>query len=257
MANFKQNIKKILSETIRMTLTKDGMIIINKIIDFLNSKMVHNCLELESTKDEMNAVTVRNVVDNFFPANLKRLALAEGNRILMLYNNGLISYKPHYPDVVKRKKKTKKAIEVEAMEFNAGISVLKSLIFPEASFQDQAKTILCELLEEVAIKISDFVPLKKSDNIILEDIRAALGQVLPPELSKHALAEGARIAMLFEMGMLQAMDRKVKEDDRKPVRKRQRSQSVKTPPSSKRQRRPSARKASKKKGNRKINKKKN
>ena len=247
MVNYKQSIKKIVSETMDMSLTKNGTDIINKLIDSLNLKLVNFCLELDRTKDEMNVVKVRNVVNELYPGNLKGLALAEGNRILTLYNNGLIAYKPDYPDLAKRKKKTKKAIAVEALEFTGGISVLTSMIFPEVSLQDQANGILCDLLEEIAMKISDLAQEKKNDNITLEDVRDALGHLFPPEILKHALAEGARTTMLYETGMLREMDRKVKEDGRKPARKMQRSPSIKTPPIPRKRRKPSARKISKKK----------
>lgn len=197
--NYKTSIKKCLSDVVgNFTIDKNGMNLMNRLFQNLNSKLIHKSLDVASGAATVTLLHARSAVNDLFTGNLKFCAFAECDRILSLYSNGLIEYTPVTKWFAqKKKKKTKKAIVDAAKEFTVGVSDLKSLIFPQASLPTRTATIVCELLEELAVKLSYFIQSKVKNSIKKENVRDAIENLLPGQVSKHAIAEGARMVFLY------------------------------------------------------------
>lgn len=198
--NYKPGIKKCLSDIPgNFTIYRNWIDLLNRLFLNLNSKLINKSLDVASGTSNVTAIHARNAVDDLFVGNLKFCAFAECNRVLSLYSNGLIEYKPAKKSFGKKKKKKgKKALIDAAKEFTCGVTDLTSLIFPQASLSIPTTPILCEMLEELAVKLSDFVEAKVKDRIKKEDVKDAIESLLPGQVSKHAITEGARMIFLYE-----------------------------------------------------------
>lgn len=98
--------------------------------------------------------------------------------------------------------KERKISAVSQFDFAQGVSELTSLIFPEASLQAQTSENICDMLTEIALKISHFVQRKEEKCIKLKNVRSAIVSLFPDRMSGPAIAEGARMTMLYEIESL-------------------------------------------------------
>lgn len=210
--NYKPGIKNFLSDiTGNFTISRCGIDLLNRLLINLNSNLVNKTLDNASGASSVTVMHASNSVDAFFPGNLKALAFAEGSRVLSLFSNGLIEYKPEKKKFKRKKKKKSKQASIDAAkEFTCGVSDLTSLIFPLAALPTRTSTLLCEMLEEFAVKLSDFIQDNGGDSIKKEDVRDAIGNLLPDQMSKHAIAEGTRMTFLHEARKRGRLDRKRK-----------------------------------------------
>lgn len=232
--DYKPEIKKLFSKmSTDCKITTNGMDLINELLQDLSSKLVDEILDIANGASNLLVTDARKAVNALFKNKLKRLALAEGNRVVSLYANGLIQFeykrkgakhkifKPKKErrkdldtaafeyeatdikaQIVKPKKKIEKAIDSAAFEFSRGIRNLTRLIFSGASIPPAAVMLLCEIIEEVAVKISDFAQRNGRNCIKQVDVRDAAVNFLPVRMSKHAIAEGAKMTFLYATGML-------------------------------------------------------
>lgn len=208
--NYKPGIKKFLSDIAEnFIIHRSGNDLLNRLLLNLNSKLINKSLDIAGDSSNVTATHARNAVEALFTGNLKDLAFAEGDKILTLYRNGLVEYKPE-KKTFKRKKKKGKDLIVAAKEFTKGVSDLTSSIFPQASFPSKTTTVLCEILEEMAVNISDFLQEKGKDCIKQDDVKEAVVNLLPDQISKHAIAEGTKMILSYETERREKFARKKK-----------------------------------------------
>lgn len=232
--DYKPAIKKLLTNmNTNCKIATNGTELINELLQDLSFKLVDEILDIANGASDLMVADARKAVNALFKKKLKRLALAEGNRVVSLYVNGLIEfeykakeakartvrrkkesredldtaefeYEAKYTKArtVKRKKEIKKAIHPAAFEFSRGICDLMRLIFPEASLPSEAVLLLCEKVEEMAVAISAFAQRNGRNCIKQADVRDAAVNLLPVGMSKHATAEGAKMTFLYATGML-------------------------------------------------------
>lgn len=176
--------------------------LVERILRNLNDMLIIFCQSKfnPSKRNRVMKVSIaENAVVHVLKGDLTRYALATGNRSMLLYHSGLLCYKP--TDKSLKRKKIKRILH---LKFSKGISTLKRITFPEATFQAKGKDLICMVLHVLSTKICDeSKKAVQSSNILeIDHIKTAVGNVLPEVMRQHAEAEGAKTVLLLETGSI-------------------------------------------------------
>lgn len=194
-----------------MSLTRNALKLLADIIKHLNETFVGRCLAKFKPNRKNNVMKLSvasKAVHEVCSGNIKSLAVAEGNKCLLKYNCALLQYNPRDKITLNIKAKENQKIKARKQErgteYSRGVSNLSKLVFPEATLHTKGKEAICKILAKLSNKICGTVKnsCQNQETMTAQDVRTAMESILPEEMRKHALAEGAKMIFFYESGRI-------------------------------------------------------
>ncbi|GFS30963.1 hypothetical protein TNIN_443711 [Trichonephila inaurata madagascariensis] len=180
-------------------VSKGALKALQVLIFGLNQEIVEIILKNGKKKkpQTLREDSAQKAVEQVLPGTLKKCALAEAHKCLAKFGAGLIKYKPQITHVKKKKSKSLDA----PREFMKCVPNLLQLIDTHARIDMDAKLMIGDILnqmcKQVVAKTHELALANKTAILGSQDVISAVYACMGPNLAKHAIAEGARNALLF------------------------------------------------------------
>ncbi|GBN59037.1 hypothetical protein AVEN_214989-1 [Araneus ventricosus] len=205
-------------------------------------------------KEELQPVDIQKIISKYLETKAMSAANSEGSKCLVLFENGLIDFKPRRTIKSGWSQETVAQEQIFSSVFKPGIKSLLNEASPEAVTDAKAPKFLGHILMEVgrylAETTADTCKKKKNPELGNEELGRTLTAAFPGELKEHAdlhasddVTKYMEGLLLYERAPEKPMKRKAQTVRKSPAKKRR--QPPKGRSTSRKSRSPSKRSSSK------------
>ncbi|KAF8773608.1 hypothetical protein HNY73_016254 [Argiope bruennichi] len=182
-----------------------------------------------NNKYELLPADIKNIIAKYLEKNALKAANSEGNKCLLLYENGLLDFSAKRKIKYGWSKGNVIREDIFASVFKPSIKTLLKEINPNSTIDSKAPQFLGHILTDVALYLaqssSEMCKMKKTNEMGSEDLNQSVRLTFPEQLKQHALLKASDDVGQYHKGFL-VYDR---EPDRPKVSRIKRRSKRKSP----------------------------
>ncbi|GBM43424.1 hypothetical protein AVEN_18597-1 [Araneus ventricosus] len=157
-------------------------------------------------KEELQPVDIKNIISKYLEAKALSAANSEGSKCLVLFENGLLDFKPRRTIKSGWSQETVVQDQIFSSVFKPGIKSILNEASPDAVTDVKAPKFLGHILMEVgkylAETTADTCKKKKNPELGNEELGRALSAAFPEQLRQHAILHASDDVSNYMKGLL-------------------------------------------------------